>query len=180
MNKVELVQTIAHEFRHFGYNALTLSQIAKVTGLGKASLYHHFPGGKEDMAIEVLKMARKWIEDELISSLENVSNTKEKLKIILEKLNTFYDSGKNYCLLDVMSTGNNSIKISQEIKMISESLVVVFKKIATEAGFSKEKVEIKVHEALCLIQGALILSRAAQDNKIFKRQIKHIENNFLL
>jgi AcrR family transcriptional regulator len=37
-------------FRQFGYDGVTLSKISQATGLGKASLYHYFPGGKAEMA----------------------------------------------------------------------------------------------------------------------------------
>lgn len=38
-------------FRESGYDGVSLAQIAVATGLGKASLYHHFPGGKVEMAL---------------------------------------------------------------------------------------------------------------------------------
>jgi len=179
MTKQEIIQVLMKEFRHFGYNALTLSQISKVTGLGKASLYHHFPNGKEEMAIEVLRMANEWIKNELILNLQNEINVDLKFKIILEKLNIFYYGGENYCLLDVMSTGNNSREINKEIELVLARLLSVFEKTAIEAGYTQKQSETKAKEALCLIQGSLILARVLKDKNVFKQQLKFIQTNYL-
>ncbi len=40
-------------FSRRGYNAVTLRDIAAEVGIRHTSLYHHFPGGKEELFIEV-------------------------------------------------------------------------------------------------------------------------------
>jgi len=45
-----LLRQLGQVFRERGYEGATLTQLAAATGLGKASLYHHFPGGKAEMA----------------------------------------------------------------------------------------------------------------------------------
>ena len=49
-------------FRAHGYEGATLALISEATGLGKGSLYHLFPGGKEQMAAEVLADIDAWFE----------------------------------------------------------------------------------------------------------------------
>ncbi len=39
-----------------GYRAVTIKDIAKASGIHHASLYHHAPGGKEELFIEVTEM----------------------------------------------------------------------------------------------------------------------------
>lgn len=46
MDRAEAVRRLVKTFRQSGYEGTTLSQISQATGLGKASLYHHFPNGK--------------------------------------------------------------------------------------------------------------------------------------
>lgn len=41
-------------FASQGYGAVTLRDIAKRLGIKQASLYYHFPGGKEDLFVEVM------------------------------------------------------------------------------------------------------------------------------
>ncbi len=44
-------------FGAHGYNAVSLKDIANLLGIRHASLYSHFPGGKEEMYVEVIQRA---------------------------------------------------------------------------------------------------------------------------
>ncbi|MBZ0309485.1 MAG: TetR/AcrR family transcriptional regulator, partial [Anaerolineae bacterium] len=48
-----------HLFAERGYTAVTLRDIAEAVGLRHASLYHHVPGGKEALFIEVTERTMK-------------------------------------------------------------------------------------------------------------------------
>ena len=52
VSDVELIERLAKVFKDYGYQGASMSIIAKASGLQKASLYHRFPGGKEQMAQE--------------------------------------------------------------------------------------------------------------------------------
>ena len=50
----ERVLIVAEElFSERGYDSVTLRDIAQSLGIRQASLYHHFPGGKEQLFVEV-------------------------------------------------------------------------------------------------------------------------------
>ena len=61
-SRADVVTQLVDLFFRHGYNGTTLSLISSGTGLGRASLYHHFPGGKEEMARAVLEQAEIWGE----------------------------------------------------------------------------------------------------------------------
>ncbi|MEM8810542.1 MAG: TetR/AcrR family transcriptional regulator, partial [Cyanobacteria bacterium P01_G01_bin.38] len=44
MTKDAAIAKLTPVFRRYGYEGASLSMLSKATGLGKASLYHHFPG----------------------------------------------------------------------------------------------------------------------------------------
>jgi AcrR family transcriptional regulator len=46
-------------FTERGYAAVTLRDIAQALGLNHASLYHHVPGGKEELYVEVMRRGLK-------------------------------------------------------------------------------------------------------------------------
>ena len=54
----KLIERLTSVFRIYGYEGASLSRIAEATGLQRASLYHRFPGGKEEMAEAVLNACR--------------------------------------------------------------------------------------------------------------------------
>ena len=45
-----VLERLLATFRDQGYDGASLAELSAATGLGKSSLYHHFPGGKVDMA----------------------------------------------------------------------------------------------------------------------------------
>ena len=53
--RIELLNALSDVFRKRGYEGATLAELAAAANLGRASLYHHFPGGKAEMARQVLE-----------------------------------------------------------------------------------------------------------------------------
>ncbi|MDY0410572.1 TetR/AcrR family transcriptional regulator [Virgibacillus soli] len=60
-----------------GYHATGLSQILKVSGAPKGSLYYHFPDGKEQLAIEAIHLSAKTISTAI---KENLSTHNDPIK----------------------------------------------------------------------------------------------------
>jgi len=64
-----LLDAFAQELLDGGYAAVSLDRIARAVGIRKASLYHHFPGGKEQLCTEVslryIERSRAWLQDAL-------------------------------------------------------------------------------------------------------------------
>ena len=47
----DVLAGLTEVFQSKGYEAASLQDLARATGLKKASLYHRFPGGKKQMAL---------------------------------------------------------------------------------------------------------------------------------
>jgi AcrR family transcriptional regulator len=67
----DVVPLVAEVFREFGYEGASLSRITEKSGVGKGSLYHFFPGGKEDMAKAVLDDVDAWFERHVFQPLRD-------------------------------------------------------------------------------------------------------------
>ena len=50
-----IVQTSAELFRRQGYNATGVKQIVTAAQAPFGSIYHHFPGGKEQLGAEAIR-----------------------------------------------------------------------------------------------------------------------------
>ena len=53
----KLIRTAASLFRQRGYNGVGLNELLAASEAPKGSLYHHFPGGKEQLAEAALRFA---------------------------------------------------------------------------------------------------------------------------
>ena len=62
ISRNEVVDRLLAVFQRLGYDGASLAELSHATGLGKSSLYHYFPNGKEEMALAVLRNVHCWIE----------------------------------------------------------------------------------------------------------------------
>jgi AcrR family transcriptional regulator len=79
----ERVLAVAEElFSERGYAAVTLRDIADALGIRQASLYHHVPGGKEELFVEVTErgLARHQASLERVISEADPDSLKDQLR----------------------------------------------------------------------------------------------------
>ena len=101
---IEMLTNLTEVFRRRGYEGASLAELAEATGLKKASLYHRFPGGKQEMAEAVLSHLDKWVEQHIFSILldENLA-LEQRLKNSLNNIKSFYDNGGQACIFRAFS-----------------------------------------------------------------------------
>lgn len=54
-----LLETATQLFRSSGYSAVSIGDILQASGVARSSLYHFFPGGKEELGAAVLRNIHK-------------------------------------------------------------------------------------------------------------------------
>ena len=169
---------LLEEFRGSGFDGVSLSRISEVTGLGKASLYHHFPGGKGEMAEAVMELAVTWLEARVYGPLEGPGEPQARLSMVLAALDEFYAGGSKSCLLDVMPlTGD--VKVQSAVKAILQRLLSGFEKLARDAGHATKAARARAEATLVSLQGSLVLSRGLKDPAPFQRVLKALRQEFL-
>jgi TetR/AcrR family transcriptional repressor of lmrAB and yxaGH operons len=92
-------------FASLGYDGVTIARISEATGLGKASLYHHFPQGKEQMAREVLSFVDQAVNDYFVAPLRAAGSPKQRLTNMAKVVEEFYDCGNKSCLIEGLTLG---------------------------------------------------------------------------
>ncbi len=61
--KDRIVAAAANAFQRQGYAGSGLKQISSDSGAPFGSLYHFFPGGKEELAEQTLRTAGRWYQE---------------------------------------------------------------------------------------------------------------------
>jgi len=167
--KTEILDRLFVVFRDRGYEGSSLADLSQATGLGKSSLYHHFPRGKEQMAEAVLMQGKAFIQ----SAIADVASSKEPLKTRIRKIvasfDQLYASGRNPCLLGrlaVSDIGPEGHKIAQEIFAIWADAVA---HLARESGMTPTRSRQFAEDWIARVQGSLILHAATGDCGPFER-----------
>lgn len=173
-----VLESLMEEFRGCGFDGVSLSRISEATGLGKASLYHHFPGGKGEMAEAVMEMAGAWLETHVFGPLEAAGEPATRLASVLKALEGFYDGGAKSCLLDVMPLGG-SPAVRAAVKAVFLRLQSGFERLAQDAGLPRAEARARAEGALVALQGSLVLARGLGDTAPFARAVKALRRDFL-
>lgn len=180
MSKQEIVVQLLNVFRQYGYDGTSLSQISQVIGLSKASLYHHFPSGKEEMATAALDYLDSWLEADILKLLRNSETTPfERLKAMLEKVELVFDQGRKPCLWAVLTLEGRSDRFHTQIKQTLSRWIEAIAEVLQEVGMDAEQAKYQSEDAIVRIQGALVLARGLDNPDLFNRTIKELAAQFL-
>jgi len=178
MSKDELIVQLEQVFRQYGYDGATLARLSEATGLSKASLYHYFPKGKEEMAAVVLNQ-RQWFEEHILSPLRSDGLASERICTMLKNVDKLYNSGEKPCLLAVLLLGESRDLFESQIKFSLNLWIDTLAQVLVEEGLDVELARQRAEDAIIQIQGALVLSRGLGNTASFERVIKHLPE-FLL
>ena len=72
--RADLVQTMARLLRDQGYTATGRAQLLAESGVSNGSLYHHFPGGMEELAEAALEASGQAVAEALSQALGGAPN----------------------------------------------------------------------------------------------------------
>src|ERR1700722_4432814 len=93
-DRAGLLSILGEIFREHGFEGASLTLISEKTGLGKGSLYHFFPGGKEEMAAAVLDDIARWFEDNLFAPLKTNADPRAAIHDMFLCVDDYFRSGR--------------------------------------------------------------------------------------
>jgi AcrR family transcriptional regulator len=79
-----MYRTIAQLFRDRGFDATSVSDIARALGLTKAGLYHHFES-KEALLFEIMMFGLDKVRDEVILPVRTIQDPEERLRQLITR-----------------------------------------------------------------------------------------------
>jgi AcrR family transcriptional regulator len=179
MSKATIVPELLELFRQYGYDGVSIARISEATGLGKASLYHHFPNGKEQMGKEVLDYIHEAIKKSFVEPLKSKSSPRQKLSDMAKVVDEFYESGRKGCLIEGLTLGDASELFQQAVAKSVEAWIQAIADVGVEAGLTKKIARERAENVLIAVQGGLVLSRSLNNCASFKRVAKAIPDMVL-
>jgi TetR/AcrR family transcriptional regulator, lmrAB and yxaGH operons repressor len=175
----EVIDRLGEVFQRLGYDGASLAELSRGTGLGKSSLYHYFPNGKEEMALAVLRRVHAWIEENAIAPLHGQGSPKERLERILRALDSQYAGGTKACVLGNLVIGGARHLYQRELRSTFSAWVEGLEQLGLETGLSRRKARERAEDVVLQIEGALILCGGLDDPTSFRRVLRKIPKEFL-
>lgn len=162
-SKNDIADALAVFFGEYGYEGTSLAMLASASGLSKASLYHHFPRGKQDMAAYVLGRAGVRLQKLILAPLQAKGAGRDRLLNSLEGTAAYYDGDVPICLMNSLMIGEGrhlfGEQIKQAVNMWQGTLAKAYGDVTEEADVDCEAWACAAIES---IQGALVRCRLVQ------------------
>jgi AcrR family transcriptional regulator len=178
-SREEIVGQLLDLFRRAGFEGVSLSDISKATGLGKSSLYHHFPGGKADMAEAVLSRVSDWSAAEIVGPLRAGGSRAQRVGAMLDAMEQLYGGGREPCIIASLLVGGEEPQLQKGLKRIVQEWIDALTEALTATGAKGSGAQAKALDALSRIQGALVLSRALGDPAAFQQAAQRVREDLL-
>lgn len=174
-----VLPVLAEVFREHGYEGASLALIGERTGLGKGSLYHFFPGGKEEMADAVLAAIDRWFETRIFARLRDDPDPKVAIRAMLAETDAYFRSGGRVCLVGVLALGEARDRFGGRIAAYFTAWRDALATALVRAGLGEDPARDLAEEAVAAIQGGLVAARAFRDAGLFGRVLARLERRLL-
>ncbi|MCC5668371.1 TetR/AcrR family transcriptional regulator [Nostoc sp. CHAB 5784] len=174
MPKDTYIPCLLRLFRQYGYDGATLSKISEATGLGKASLYHHFPGGKDEMVNAVLSYLEGKLEQHILQALRSEGDALTRFQRMCDHISELYEEGKQPCLFAILLMGSARDVFHTKLQTLLRTWIDAIAEVLIAAGLDETLAKQRGEDAAIAIQGSLILSHGLNDFVPFQRIIKQL------
>lgn len=177
MDQSQLLAQTLPVFRDHGYEGATLTKLASATGLGKASLYHHFPGGKAEIAATLLRQAVARLEKAAFSRLSKRGPPGKRLQDFVDGFAAYTDNGASPCLIAAFSQGSAWEEHGASIAVQFRAWSAMLASTLEEAGYKPKRALREANDLLGQLYGDMLLTKLQDDPKHFRQGIKRIKKN---
>jgi TetR/AcrR family transcriptional repressor of lmrAB and yxaGH operons len=171
----DVIATLAEVFREHGYDGASLSLISEKTGLGKGSLYHFFPRGKEEMAEAVLGDIATWFQTNIFDPLRSGETPAAAIDDMFTAVDSYFRQGRRLCLMGVIAASGAHDRFSVELNRYFADWRTALAEALDRQGTAESERQALAEEVIGGIQGALILARSLDDPQAFGRVLSRLK-----
>ncbi len=146
-----------------GYHATGLNEIIRESGSPKGSLYHYFPGGKEELAAEALNRAGDAVHQRIKAQLALSNDVVKSMRdFIMETAAAIEASGYQAggaITIVAMEVASRQDRLRVECERIYEQWRLAFRDRMVEAGIESGRAERLAMLILAAMEGGILLCR---------------------
>lgn len=175
-----LLDLLLPVFRARGYEGASLAALASASGRGKASLYHHFPGGKTEIAASLVRRCVQELDQQVFGPLTGTPPALVRLVQSIDGFAAYTEQGKHNCLLAVLATtGPEHLDpaVTERFDHWQEQLRLALE----DLGLRPKAAGRRARSLLSQLYGALVLDRLSgrhknsrQTHKRLKKELQQI------
>jgi TetR/AcrR family transcriptional repressor of lmrAB and yxaGH operons len=159
----QIIQVTCELLELQGYHATGLNQIVKESSSPKGSLYHYFPGGKEELAIEAIRYVGDIVLKRIRENLAQLDSPADTIRDFIKNIalnveRSGYRAGGPITTI-AMETASSSDTLRQECQSIYDQWQAAFADKLITGNISPEKAQCLATLIIAAIEGGVILCR---------------------
>ncbi|WP_157670247.1 TetR/AcrR family transcriptional regulator [Chitinibacter sp. GC72] len=174
----ELIRHLRTVFHTYGYDGASLSLISQATGLGKGSLYHHFPNGKVEMASAVLQAEGVWFQSGL-DLLRQAGEPAHRLARFMEFVRISEANKEQASTLDVYTMGNARTLFGQDMGIAVQEWIAALQQVICDSGIAQAQARQRAISAIARLEGVRLMCRCLNDWQIFDDLLLQLPHDLL-
>lgn len=169
----KFIRTASKLMETQGYHATGLNQIIAESGAPRGSLYYHFPGGKEELASQVITRNGKTFARLIMENMqENIAPADSVREFIIGVAGgleaTGFQSGGPLTTI-ALETANTSDRLNHVCREAYQAIQEAFSQKLHRLGISEEDAPSLAEFIMIAIEGGILLSRTRHSNEPLKR-----------
>jgi AcrR family transcriptional regulator len=165
-------------FRRYGYNGTSLKQVTAAAAAPTGSLYHFFPGGKDELALAVIttsgeayRQLFELIADAATDSANAVTDFFEGAATVLEETDYIDPCPIGTVAREVAST-NDALR--QATERVFMSWIDAAASRFEEEGLEREDAEQLATTIMATLEGGFVLARARRNAEPLRMAGRHM------
>jgi AcrR family transcriptional regulator len=179
LSRDEVIERLMLVVRRAGYDGASLAELSKATGLGKSSLYHYFPDGKDDMVRAVLDHVATQLRERVFTPLRAPGSARRRVEQMVKTLDEYYRGGREACVLGNLVLGTSRTRFRRQLRSIFDEWITALADALVDAGLSRPVARARAEDAVMRIEGALVLAGGMDDVALFGRALKQMPAELL-
>ncbi|MEM7098762.1 MAG: TetR/AcrR family transcriptional regulator [Pseudomonadota bacterium] len=179
--RTELLIKLREVFIQRGFDGATLAHLSAASELSKATLYHHFPGGKNEIIEQLIRFSIAQLQTAAFASLHSADPPRDKIVGLISGFETYLIDSNRGCLLAVLSHHEaNNDELGPHQKMIADQFADWQGQLSqtfAASGMKRKKSARQASELIAGLYGALVTSRLHNDPKLLTNLLERLRKH---
>lgn len=169
----KIIETISGLLESQGYHATGLNQIVRESGAPKGSLYHYFPGGKEEMAAAAIIHSGRQTAERIRAGLRKNEDTATAFRTFISQIAdgveiSGFRAGGPLTIVAMETAGANE-SLNLACRQAYQALQEAFIEKLIAGGYTPARAAELAAFITASIEGGIILSRTAHSGDPLRR-----------
>jgi TetR/AcrR family transcriptional regulator, lmrAB and yxaGH operons repressor len=175
-SRSRMIHAAAELFRRHGYHATAFSDVVRESGAPRGSIYHHFPGGKHELAREAIALAGDEIEEMVEQAAAKAGDPGSLVRALAETVANSLESSayQHGCAIAtmVLELAPRDEQLAAEFDRVFARWRAALTGRFEPWGIPPDRAETLADLVIATLEGALVLSRAARSTQPFKTTVQ--------